>query len=119
MRHAGFTLIEVLVSLSLLALVIMGSFAVQREYQVLAIQAHHSQEQQEQFRQLREIAETYSPRARRNACPACAIISAINPWRKALPSYMHDTLTLSGNNQLNIKLCSAAPTQCIDEKIVV
>ena len=119
MPHNGFTLVEVLISLSLLGMVMVGGFATQREYQVLAIQTHHVQEQQEQFTQLREIIENYAPAARSSPCPPCAVMSAIYSWRKALPKYMSSTPTRSGTNQLNIELCSAKPTHCINEKIVV
>ena len=119
MRHRGFTLIEVLISLSLLGIVITGCFATQREYQVLRIQAQHFQEQQAQFTQLREMIESYAPTARSKVCPACSAMSAVQQWRKALPSYMTPTSTLSGNNQLMVKLCSATPTKCLTEKIVV
>jgi prepilin-type N-terminal cleavage/methylation domain-containing protein len=113
MRNNGFTLIEVLISLSVLGIVMTCCFVTQREYQVLAIQAHHFQEQQEQFTQLREIMEScrFNPASR---------AVAISQWRKSLPKYMaNSTLTGSGNNQLMLNLCSAPPTKCISEKIVV
>ena len=113
MRQNGFTLVEVLISLSLLGIVITCCFITQREYQVLAIQAHHFQEQQEQFTQLRETIEScaFNPSSR---------ASAIKQWHKNLPKYMaNSTLTASGNNQLMLNLCSAPPTKCIKEKIVV
>lgn len=123
MQKNGFTLIEVLISLSLLGLIITCGFATQREYQVLQLQAQHFQEQQAQFVQLREIIESYASIARNQACPRCDIEQrggiAISQWRNNLPKYMQATLTATGNNQLTIKLCSALPTKCIDEKIVV
>lgn len=119
MRQNGFTFIEVLISLSLLGMITLFSFAAQQEYQLLQIQAQHFQEQQAQFIQLREIIERYAPEARNKHCSACAVILAATQWSKHLPSYMTGTPTLSSSNQLMVTLCSAKPTTCIEEKIVV
>ena len=113
----GFTLIEILVSLIILSIGVLGFLALDRSSLHWLTQTATLEQENQIISGTNELIEGHDGLNDIAApCPACTVFSALNPewlvWKDTFPKYLSATLTQDSNTTLKLSLCE--DEQCTD-----
>ncbi len=116
MKH-GFTLIEILVSLILLSVGVLGFLALDRDSLHWLTQTATLEQKNQIIFEVNELIEEHNTvQVLTNPCPACMVFSQLNGewllWEASLPHYLKARLSADSANTLKLTLCE--DEQCTD-----
>ena len=110
----GFTLLEIIISLLLLSIGLLGALHLDKESASWLNQTYRVQEKSFAFNQAAEIVASTESALKNSSCPACDIMNhpLWNSWKASLPNGLESEISMPTQNSLQIELCE--DSQCTD-----
>jgi len=115
--NRGFTLIEILISLILLSVGVLGFLALDRDSLHWLTQTATLEQKNDIIFEVNELIEEHNTvQVLTNPCPACIVFSQLSDewslWEASLPHYLKATLSRNSTSTLKLTLCE--DEQCTD-----
>jgi prepilin-type N-terminal cleavage/methylation domain-containing protein len=108
--NRGFTLIEILISLILLSVGVLGFLALDRDSLHWLTKTTTLEQKNQIIFEVNELIEEHDTlQTLANPCPACVVFSQLNDewlaWQSTLPKYLTATLSADSPSTLTLTLC--------------